>query len=327
MLNVGILGAGGIASVMARTIAGMDGVCNAAVASRDPGKAQEFAKKWNVKRAYGSYEEMLQDAEVDLVYIATPHSHHYPQAKLCLEHGKHVLCEKAFTVNAAQAEALFCLAKEKNLLITEAIWTRYQPIRNTIDEVLSSGIVGKPWLLSANLNYLISQVPRLKEPSLAGGALLDVGVYPLNFAAMVFGSDPVSVTGNAVLTEKGVDMQESITLTWADGRMAVLHAGMMGLSDQRGIICCDKGILEITNINNPKEVRAYDQNRRLLAVYPAPEQITGYEYEVEACIRALSRGETECPEMPHAETLCIMKWMDSLRAQFCVTYPPEIEAL
>lgn len=327
MLKIGILGAGGIASAMAATIAGMDRACNEAVASRDPGKAREFADKWNVNKAYGSYEEMLNDPEVELVYIATPHSHHYAHAKLCLEHGKHVLCEKAFTVNAAQAEALFRIAKDKHLLITEALWTRYQPMRGIIDTVLESGIAGKPWLLSANLNYLISQVPRLKEPALAGGALLDVGVYPLNFAAMVFGNDPVSITGNAVLSDKGVDIQESITLTYADGRMAVLHAGMMGLSDRRGIICCDNGMLEVTNINNPSELLVFNRNRELIASYQAPEQITGYEYEVQACIRAIRAGESECPEMPHAETVRILRWMDSLREQFGVKYPPEIEAL
>ena len=193
MLKVGILGAGGIACAMAKTISQMPSACCFAVASRDLEKARKFAEKWGIKKAYGSYEEMLSDPGVDLVYVATPHSHHYPHVRLCLEHGKHVLCEKAFTVNAAQARELFRIAKDKRLLLTEAMWTRYLPMRGTINEVLRSGIVGKPWLLTANLGYMISDVERLKEPSLAGGALLDVGVYPLNFAAMVFGNDPVSM--------------------------------------------------------------------------------------------------------------------------------------
>ena len=327
MLKVGILGAGGIACAMAKTISQMPSACCFAVASRDMEKARKFAEKWGIKKAYGSYEEMLSDPGVDLVYVATPHSHHYPHVRLCLEHGKHVLCEKAFTVNAAQARELFRIAKDKRLLLTEAMWTRYLPMRGTINEVLRSGIVGKPWLLTANLGYMISDVERLKEPSLAGGALLDVGVYPLNFAAMVFGNDPVSIQGSAVLSDKGVDRQDSITLRYADGRMAVLNATMMGMSDRRGVIDCDNGMLEIVNINCPQELRVYNRERVLIASYRAPKCITGYEYEVEACIRALDAGGIECPLMPHAETVRMMEWMDGLRAQFGVRYPEEIEKL
>ena len=327
MLKVGILGAGGIACAMAKTISQMPSACCFAVASRDLEKARKFAEKWGIKKAYGSYEEMLSDPGVDLVYVATPHSHHYPHVRLCLEHGKHVLCEKAFTVNAAQARELFRIAKDKRLLLTEAMWTRYLPMRGTINEVLRSGIVGKPWLLTANLGYMISAVERLKEPSLAGGALLDVGVYPLNFAAMVFGNDPVSIQGSAVLSDKGVDRQDSITLRYADGRMAVLNATMMGMSDRRGVIDCDNGMLEIVNINCPQELRVYNRERVLIASYRAPKCITGYEYEVEACIRALDAGGIECPLMPHAETVRMMEWMDGLRAQFGVRYPEEIEKL
>ena len=327
MLKVGILGAGGIACAMAKTISQMPSACCFAVASRDLEKARKFAEKWGIKKAYGSDEEMLSDPGVDLVYVATPHSHHYPHVRLCLEHGKHVLCEKAFTVNAAQARELFRIAKDKRLLLTEAMWTRYLPMRGTINEVLRSGIVGKPWLLTANLGYMISDVERLKEPSLAGGALLDVGVYPLNFAAMVFGNDPVSIQGSAVLSDKGVDRQDSITLRYADGRMAVLNATMMGMSDRRGVIDCDNGMLEIVNINCPQELRVYNRERVLIASYRAPKCITGYEYEVEACIRALDAGGIECPLMPHAETVRMMEWMDGLRAQFGVRYPEEIEKL
>ena len=327
MLKVGILGAGGIACAMAKTISQMPSACCFAVASRDLEKARKFAEKWGIKKAYGSYEEMLSDPGVDLVYVATPHSHHYPHVRLCLEHGKHVLCEKAFTVNAAQARELFRIAKDKRLLLTEAMWTRYLPMRGTINEVLRSGIVGKPWLLTANLGYMISDVERLKEPSLAGGALLDVGVYPLNFAAMVFGNDPLSIQGSAVLSDKGVDRQDSITLRYADGRMAVLNATMMGMSDRRGVIDCDNGMLEIVNINCPQELRVYNRERVLIASYRAPKCITGYEYEVEACIRALDAGGIECPLMPHAETVRMMEWMDGLRAQFGVRYPEEIEKL
>ena len=174
-MKLGILGAGGIASTMAKTVAGMKDVEAYAVAARDLGRAQVFAQKYEVKKAYGSYEEMLADDEVGLVYIATPHSHHYLHAKMCLEAGKHVLCEKAFTVNGEQAQKLFDLAKEKKLLITEAIWTRYMPSRKMINDIIESGVIGEVTAVTANLSYTVSHVERIRKSELAGGALLDVG--------------------------------------------------------------------------------------------------------------------------------------------------------
>ena len=327
MLNIGILGAGGIAAAMAKTVGQMDSVNGYAVASRDLAKAQAFSQKWNMQKAYGSYEEMLQDPNVNLVYVATPHSHHYEHARLSLEHGKHVLCEKAFTVNARQAEALFALAKEKKLLITEALWPRYMPMRHIIEDVIKSGIVGRPTMLTANFSCRICDVPRMKEPELAGGALLDLGVYPLNFAAMYFGSDPVSVSGAATLTEKGMDAQETVLLRYADGRMALVIASMIGLGQNKGVISCEKGLLEVDNLTNPRVLKVYDDSWRLIATHNAPACITGYEYEVEACVQAIENGDSECPQMPHEETLRIMRIMDDLRRQFGVKHPAQIEAV
>ena len=155
MLHIGILGAGRIAVTMAQTIRGMrendEDVCLYAVAAREEERARTFAREHGAEKAYGSYEAMLSDPAVDLVYVATPHSHHYQHAMLCLSHGKHVLCEKAFTVNAQQAQELTRCARERGLLITEAIWTRYQPMRQTLADVLASGAIGQPEHLPANL--------------------------------------------------------------------------------------------------------------------------------------------------------------------------------
>ncbi len=178
--NVGIMGAGNIAGVMADTLNKMKGVRLYAVASREKVKADVFAGKYGCKKAYGSYEELVTDKKADLIYIATPHSEHFANARLCIEHGKPVLCEKAFTANAAQAEELIKLSEEKGVFLAEAIWTRYMPMLSTIREVLGSGVIGEPKTLTANLGYVIDNVPRLLEPALAGGALLDVGVYTLN---------------------------------------------------------------------------------------------------------------------------------------------------
>lgn len=326
-MKVGIIGAGRIAGIMASTLQEMKDIECCAVAARDCGRARTFADQYGFKKAYGSYEELVQDDEVELVYIATPHSHHYGHIRLCLDHGKHVLCEKTFTVNEAQAREVFAMAKEKKLLLTEAIWTRYMPMRKTLEELLAGGAIGTPQMLTANLGYLISQKERIASPGLAGGALLDVGIYPLNFASMVFGDEILSITGTAVMTDRGVDAQNSITLTYPDGRMAVLNSSAVGLSDRRGVIYGDNGLIEVDNINNCEGIRVYDRNRVLTASYETPRQISGYEYEVEACACAIARGELECPQMPHEETLRMMHWLDELRRQWGMEYPKEIEAL
>lgn len=323
MINMGIIGAGGIAGVMAATLREMDCVNCYGVAARDYDRAKAFADQYGFEKAYGSYEELVQDGAVELIYIATPHSHHYEHIKLCLNHGKHVLCEKSFTINEGQAAEVLALAKEKGLLLTEAIWTRYMPMRKTLDDILASGVIGKPHMLTANLGYLISGKERIMKPELAGGALLDVGIYPLNFAAMVFGSDVKSITGTAVLTDLGVDAQNSMTLVYEDGRMAVLNSSAMGLSDRRGVIYGDNGYVEVDNINNCEGIRVYDTDRKLIASYETPGQISGYEYEVEACVHAIGQGELECPQMPHEETLRMMRWMDELRRQWGMVYPME----
>ena len=326
-IHLGILGAGGIARVFASTVRGMNekdlgDVELTVVAARDLSRAEEFARKESVQRAYGSYEEMASDPEVDLIYIATPHSHHYEHAKLCIEHGKHVLCEKAFTVNARQAQDICRRAKEAGVLITEAIWTRYQPMRKLIRDTLESGIVGKPSTLTANLSYSIAMNDRIVNPALAGGALLDVGVYTLNFAEMVFGRAK-KVSASCVLTDRGVDRSDSMTLFWEDGRMAVLTAGTTSVSDRYGIIYCENGFIQVENINNPQKLEVYGSGRskpELMKEISCPEQITGYEYEIMEAADAVRIGALECESMPHDETIHIMELMDHIRAQMGIHY-------
>lgn len=320
MMKMAILGAGGIAVKMATTIAGMDNVEAYAVAARSGERAQAFAQEYGFTKAYGSYEEMLADENVDLVYIATPHSHHYKHTKMSLEAGRNVLCEKAFMVNAGQARELTALAKEKKLLLTEAIWTRYMPSRKMIDDIIESGAIGKINSLTANLCYELENSRRMWDPALAGGALLDLGVYPINFARMVMGTNVTDVKAAAVF-RGGVDMSDSITMIFDGDKMAVLHANGSVEADRGGVICGTEGYIEVTNINNPEEIRVYDKNHELKAQYQPPKQITGYEYEVEACMRALENGKLECPEMPHEETIAVMEVMDGIRASWGYEIP------
>lgn len=322
-MKFSILAPGGIARKMAEAVFGLESVQRYAVASRTYDKAKAFADEWGFEKAYGSYEEMLEDPEVELVYVATPHSHHYQYARMCLEHGKHVLVEKAFTVNAAQAEELIRLSEEKGLLLTEAIWTRYMPSRRMIDELVDSGVIGEVTSLTANLGYVLDHVERMQNPELAGGALLDLGVYPINFAMMVFHSKIKNVASSAVMSPKGIDWMNSITLTFEDGKMAVLHSNMLAQTDREGVINGSKGYIEIQNINNCEEIRVFNLDREITARYQVPEQINGYEYEVIACQKAIEDGRVECEEMPHSETLKVMKLMDEIRGQWGMKYPCE----
>ncbi len=322
-LKIGIMGTGRIASVLANTMLQMPQVVLMGAASRSLEKAEEFAARFSIERAYGSYEELAKDPDIQLIYIATPHSEHCSNAKLCLENGKHVLCEKAFAANYAQAKEMTDLAEEKNLMITEAMWVRYMPMAKTLKEVLNSGIIGEPMTLTANLCYLVSDKPRLVKPELAGGALLDVGVYTLNFASIVFGDEITDIQSSVIKTDSGVDAQNSITLCYSGGKMAILNSSLQVLSDRMGIIYGTKGYLVVENVNNFESIHVYNTDRELIETHIRPEQISGYEYQIEASGEAIRNGWTECPQMPHKATLDVMKVMDELRRQWGIRYPFE----
>lgn len=324
IIKIGIIGAGWIAAKMAATVNGLknDEVIPYAVSSRSLEKAQAFAQKWNFQKAYGSYEEMLADPEVNLVYVATPHSHHYIHSRMAIEAGKAVLCEKAFTANAREAEALINLAHERKIFITEAIWPRYMPLTLKIKEVLDSGAIGRPRLLYATLCYAMEQKERILRPDLCGGALLDVGVYALNFARTYFGSDIVKTTSTCIKGDTGVDMYDSIILQYKDGKVANLVTSAMAQCNREGLIVGDDGFIVVDNVNCPRSAKVYDRNYNVTAEYFPPEgQVTGYEYQVLASKEALENGLLESPFMPHAETISIMKQMDSLRQEWGVKYP------
>ena len=322
-VNLGILGTGRIAAIMADTVSKMSSIRCYAVASRSQQRADVFGVTHKIKKCYGTYEDMVKDKKIDLIYIATPHSEHYENMKLCIKYGKPVLCEKAFTANAIQAEEILMLAKEKNVFVTEAMWIRYMPMVATIKEVLDSGVIGDIRMVTANLCYPIADKDRLKNPELAGGALLDLGVYPINFASMILGSDVERIDSSCQMSDSGVDSQESITLHYQNGAMAVLNCSMQAVSDRIGGIAGTKGYAVVQNINNMESMTVYNEKHEKISTYKAKKQISGYEYEVEACIRAIKEGWKQCPQMPHTETLRIMKLMDFLRNKWNMKYPFE----
>ena len=328
MIRVGILGAGHIGEKMANTIPQMDQnrVQLVAVASRSLDKATAFAGTWHIPKAYGSYEDMAADPDIDLIYVATPHSHHYEHARLCLSHGKHVLCEKAFTVNAKQAKELCAISEAKGLLLAEAIWTRYLPSRELINAVIRSGQIGEVRMVLSSLSWNMEDKERITNPHLAGGALLDVGVYCINFASMVLGDDIAQVDTQAVMMPTGVDASEVITLQYASGAMAVLTCSAVSMGDRGCLIQGSKGFITVDVVSNPMDVRVHVPGPDGMQVtrIGIPPQITGFEYQVAACLDAIEQGKAEPAQMPHQETVRIMELMDALRARWGMVYPMEV---
>ena len=303
ILRVGIIGAGWIAEKAAITLNGLE-TCEAyAIASRTLDKAQAFAEKWQIPQAYGSYTELINDPAVDLVYIATPHSHHYDVTKEALMADKPCLVEKAFMANYRQAKDIVDLAHERKVFLAEAIWTRYQPVVQMVRDLISNGRIGEPRLVTATLGYSMGEKPRIMRADLCGGALLDLGVYALNFVRMFFPADIVSIDSQCVKSKTGMDLTNAITLVLSDG------------------LLCNEGNLIIDNINNPQKITVNTHDRVFVEDIHVPRQITGYEYQFLACREALIEGLLEPREMPHKETLYIMQLMDELRRKWGVRYP------
>ncbi|MBR2282314.1 MAG: Gfo/Idh/MocA family oxidoreductase [Spirochaetales bacterium] len=322
-MKLAVLATGHIAEKVTQTLVQMKELECYAVASRELSKAQEFKRRFGFEKAYGSYQEMVSDPEVELVYITSPHSHHFEHMKLCIEHGKNVICEKAFTVNADQAREINRLAEEHRVFVTEAIWTRYMPSRNIINKVLSDGTIGDIKALTANLCYNVYHRNRVSNPELAGGALLDVGVYCINFALMHLGSDIMDIHSSWQQIDTGVDGMNTMTIRYRDGRLANLTSAITAKSDRQGIFYGTKGYVVITNINNPSCIRVFDYDDNLIRSVEVPPQISGYEYEFIECVKAIEEGRTESWSMPLSDSIEVMGIMDGIRAQWGLRYPME----
>ena len=206
------------------------------------------------------------------------------------------------------------------LLACKDVGAGKMPSRKMINDIIESGVIGEVTAVTANLSYTVSHVERIRKPELAGGALLDVGVYPINFASMVLGDKVKDVKATAIF-QNGVDILDSIAMVFEGDRMATLQCGAREISDRMGSIFGTRGYMQVQNINNPEKITVFDTEHKEVASYVVPEQISGYEYEVESCMKAIQEGKLECPEMPHAETIRIMKIMDDIRKSWNYEIP------
>jgi predicted dehydrogenase len=321
--NIGILGLGNIARKMASTVNLMDDVNLYAVASRSIDKAELFKEEHFAEVAYGSYLELVQDENIDLVYIAVPHSHHAKLIELAINNNKPVLCEKAFTTNLEEAKRVIALAHEKKVFVAEAIWTRYLPSRYIIEQLLESDIIGKISLIDSNLGYKVVENERINKIELAGGALLDLTVYPINFTCMFLGSDIKNINSTVIKMKSGVDGIENVTFVYNNGILATLNTSVYSRLNRKGVIYGSKGYIEIENINNPEKISIYNEEGELSQEILPPEQLTGFEYQVNACFDAIDEGLLEPKQMPHSEILRMMEIMDQLRKSWDIVFPWE----
>ena len=320
-MRVGIIGTGWIAEKAAITLNGLTEVEASAIGSRSQETADAFAAKWNIPKAYGSYAELIADNEIDLVYVGTPHSHHFDVTKQALLAGKPCLVEKAFMANYRQAKEIVDLAHERKVFLAEAIWTRYQPAVQIVRNLIDSGRIGEPRLVTATLGYSMGEKPRIMRPDLCGGALLDLGVYALNFVRMFFNADVMNIESQCVRSKTGMDLTNAFSLLLSNGVLCNLQSSASCVSDNIGVIAGTEGNLIIDNINNPQKITVNGPDRTYIETIHVPQQITGYEYQFLVCRNALIEGLLEPREMPHEETLYIMQLMDGLRRKWGVCYP------
>ncbi|WP_371373119.1 Gfo/Idh/MocA family protein [Sporomusa aerivorans] len=321
----GIISTGTIAKKFAATVSRLTD-CGAikAVASRSRETAGQFAREYNIPTAYGNYQELVQDPEIDIIYIATPHSFHFDNAKLCLENGKHVLCEKSFTVNASQAEALIELAKEKQLFLTEAFWTKFLPAYQQLAQAIAAGEIGELTHFRAQYGFAPTGARYIRkfDPGLAGGALLDIGVYAIGVAAMLLGYKPQALHASAIMGEYGTDKFDSIMLEYEHGVTAHLIATIGSIIDPQAVLYGTKGQIVLPGFSALEgfSVEKADGTRYTV---DCPFAVNGFEYQIREAEKCLRGGQTESAIMTHQNTLDMMRLLDKVRAKWGLTFPCE----
>jgi predicted dehydrogenase len=319
----GILGTGGIAQAFALDLAYLDGHSVAAVGSRNDESAKSFSEKFPGCTPYGSYDELVQ-ADVDAIYVASPHPMHEEHAMLAMRAGKPVLCEKAFTINEGQAANLINFSHQKQIPLMEAMWTRFLPHIAQIKKIINAGTLGDIHTVIADHGQYIpiERALRLWEPTLGGGALLDLGIYPLTLAHLVLGA-PESITAKATLTDQKVDLQTSMILTYTSGAHAMLSCTMAVRSSVSAVIAGEKARIEIDgSFYAPTSFRVITRDGAVTE-YPKNYQGGGLREEAQEFARVVRAGEIESPLMTHETTLELMRQMDEVRRQIGVKYPSE----
>jgi predicted dehydrogenase len=330
LVGWGILGTGAIARSFVRDLALLSDARIAAVGSRSLESARAFSSAHpsdgHTARAYGSYEEMSEDPGVDIVYVATPHSMHLENVQMCLNAGKPVLCEKAFALNAAQTLQMIHLAADKELFLMEAMWMRCNPVIRQLREVALGGAIGEVRQVTADLSFQPVQPAksRLYDPELGASALLDIGIYPVTFAALILG-EPAGIAAWADVSERGVDVHTGVTLGYTSGAVAALTCSMTAQSSNVATVSGTRGRIDVpARFHHPSRFTLHHDGTTQM--YETQLRGTGLSYEAEEAQRCLREGLRESPLVPLADTLSVMTVLDSIRAEIGVTYQADVDA-
>ncbi|MCC6804365.1 MAG: Gfo/Idh/MocA family oxidoreductase [Anaerolineae bacterium] len=320
----GILGTGNIAHQFARGLAALDDVELLAVGSRAQESADRFGDEFAVPRCYASYEALANDADVDVIYVSTPHPFHRNNALLCLRAGKATLVEKPFAINTREAGEMIAAARSGGVFLMEAMWTRFTPVMGKIRELLAAGTIGEVRMLNADFGFRTTVNPthRLFDLALGGGALLDVGVYPISLASMIFG-EPVAIKSLGHLGETGADEQNAVLLGYTGGQIAMLSSATRTASPHEALIMGTDGMIRIAAPWWKPEHFTLTRSGASAEVFDLPFTGNGYNYEAAEAGRCLRAGELESAVMPLEETRSIMQTMDAIRAQWNLVYPME----
>ncbi|WP_232085182.1 Gfo/Idh/MocA family protein [Arthrobacter sp. SO5] len=317
----GILGTGFIAGLQASDLIGA-GSSVRAVGSRNLATATAFAERFHIPSSHGSYEDLVADPEVDIVYISTPHPFHHRNALLALDAGKHVLIEKPFAMNAWQAREIVELAESKGLVALEAMWTRYLPHMVRIRELIRSGVLGEIRTVIADHNQNLPKDPmhRLNNPALGGGALLDLGVYPVSFAFDVFGA-PVTIKAAASMTQTGVDRQTAMIFEYGDGQQAVLQCALDTAGPNRAAVIGTEGRIEIPSVwYTPSAFTRYDADGAVVERFDEPVTGRGMQYQAREMERLIGARSIANDILPPRKSVQVMEAMDEVRRQIGLAY-------
>lgn len=319
----GILSTGTIAHNFAKTVTQMAGEAKiTAVASRTKEKADEFAKQYGIPEIYGSYQELANNKNVDVIYIGTPHSQHFENIMMCLESGKHVLCEKSFTVTAAQAEAAYEMARSRKVFLMEAFWTKFFPVYNELDEILRNGVIGELRLVNAQYGYCVGpeRAKRKFDPLLAGGALLDIGVYAIGFAAMILGYEPQQIYSMVRKNEAGTDSASVIIMQYEGGAIAQLTSAIQTNIPVLATIYGSRGYIEIPDFKNPERIRIVPDYAKPYEI-EHPIAINGFEYEIREVQSCIESGQLFSSRMTPEQSIAVMRIMDHVRGSWNMEFP------